>query len=402
MAFAGWARALALLSALIAVGQWVCGARDQGNVRKINRPSASDLHPPMKPFELAERRLQWWNQSRVFIVSASMAAVKRWRLLPAGLVGALLLILAACGGGSVGPQGTQTPSPTSTPRGLLPKYTPTVTPTFLPGSSEGPVGRCPPLPETACAKPGDIANLYAGGQLDRVSALSVSRYGQPIAWVLDRERLQSLLRMFDREAYLFKYDILPLSDANHLRIELQWPPGEGIPWPGGTLDSVEFMIDSGPGLMGQSSIGIQWELPAGFLDALYGSLSDVTPTPPPRTPYYTPTITPTVLPPNAVRFGQPAGRLDWDGPDDRVWSSDFSHCSNYELVDDFGLPGVISVEPDLGFWARRALPVSERWYYTGYHHVDWQLWQGDDPGLLYVVHTTAPRVAFEYYASICF
>jgi DNA modification methylase len=38
------------------------GGRDQGNVLKIKRPSASELHPTMKPLELVERCLQ--NSSR--------------------------------------------------------------------------------------------------------------------------------------------------------------------------------------------------------------------------------------------------------------------------------------------------------------------------------------------------
>jgi DNA modification methylase len=35
-----------------------CGDRDQGDVWKIDRPSASDLHPTMKPLALVERAIE--------------------------------------------------------------------------------------------------------------------------------------------------------------------------------------------------------------------------------------------------------------------------------------------------------------------------------------------------------
>ncbi len=256
----------------------------------------------------------------------------------------------------------------------------------------------------ACAQPGETLNPFEGGSLERASALSISRYGQPVSWVLDRERVQGLLHKFDHEMYLFKYDILPLSDTSHMRLEVIWPSGAGIPWTGGTtLDSVEFMIDAGPGLIGQSTIGLQWEIPPGFLDGLFTALSDITPTPLPRTPYLTPTPTATVLPPRAVYFGQPAGRLAWDGPDSRVWSSDFDHCSNGQIITDFGVPGSIAVEPDLGFWAIGIMqPPPADLHWTGYSHGDWQLWQETDPGLLYLVYMREPRVAFTYRSMPCF
>jgi len=208
--------------------------------------------------------------------------------------------------------------------------------------------------------------------------------------------------MFDRQTYLFKYDILPLSDANHMRLELVWPPGQGILWSGGTtLDSVELMIDAGPGLIGLSAIDLQWEMPPGFIDAVLASASDVTPTPLPRTPFLTPTPTATVLPPRAVLFGQPAGRLDWDGPDSRVWSSDFSHCSNGQIIADFGVPGSIAVDPDQGFWAIGILQPAADWHWTGYSHGDWQIWQGDDPEVVYLMHMARPRIAFAYRSMPC-
>lgn len=246
-------------------------------------------------------------------------------------------------------------------------------------------------------------NLFQDSSLARTTALSVSRYGQPVAWVLDKDRVQTLLRMFDRGTYLYKYDILPLSDANHMRLELIWPPGGGIPWSGGsTLDSVDFMIDARAGLIGQNTIGLQWEMPPGFLDSLLASLSDITPTPLPQTPYVTPTPTATVLPPRAVFFDQPAGRLDWGGPDSRVWSSDFDHCSNGQIIADFGVPGNISVEPDQGFWAIGILRPSAAWHWTGYSHGDWQLWQGDDPEVVYLMYMRPPRAAFIYKSAVCF
>jgi hypothetical protein len=134
---------------------------------------------------------------------------------------------------------------------------------------------------------------------------------------------------------------------------------------------------------------------------------DATPTPSatetPRgfLPTATPGASPTLVGAGEIFFGQPEGRLQWDGSDDRVFSTSFSHCSKEALIRDFGLPGGIDVEGELGFWLTGIVPRSSAWAWTGYYHDDWRIMQGEDPKLLYLVIEDNTRVAFEYESFGC-
>jgi DNA modification methylase len=45
-----------------------CGARDQGDVWFVDKPSRNDLHPTMKPVELVERALRNSSKSRDIVL----------------------------------------------------------------------------------------------------------------------------------------------------------------------------------------------------------------------------------------------------------------------------------------------------------------------------------------------
>ncbi|MDD3183647.1 MAG: site-specific DNA-methyltransferase, partial [Alphaproteobacteria bacterium] len=45
-----------------------CGARDQGDVWFVNKPTKNDLHPTMKPVELVERAVRNSSKSRDIVL----------------------------------------------------------------------------------------------------------------------------------------------------------------------------------------------------------------------------------------------------------------------------------------------------------------------------------------------
>ena len=53
------------------------------------------------------------------------------------------------------------------------------------------------------------------------------------------------------------------------------------------------------------------------------------------------------------------------------------------------------------FWFTRFLPLDEGWAWTGYHHDGWQIWQGDEPSLVYLVPPDQQTIAFEYAFFLC-
>ncbi|MCI0889364.1 MAG: hypothetical protein J4O04_01020 [Chloroflexi bacterium] len=323
---------------------------------------------------------------------------------------ALASMLLACGiGVASGPPPTTTP--THTPAGFLPTFTPTVGATAE--RLDVGVGRCPPFPEIACTRVDETANLFDGLPLDKVQALLYVEDGGG-GWVLERSADQNVLQQLDRDVSPEPYDIEagpylyegiggrgPRGEA----LVLYWPEGEGVPDGNRTMDRVDFAIDRGRGLMGHVFIRLQWSVPPEFFDALISSFSNVTPTPSPtNTPLPTPTPTITVQP--STFFDHPEGELLWDGADDRVSTSrpePDGHC--YFDHPPFGLPRLIKYGDGVSrllLSGPRPVPSEDSWRWTGYYRGKWQIWQGDEPLTAYIVNTLDPGYAFEYRRMSCF
>ena len=130
-----------------------------------------------------------------------------------------------------------------------------------------------------------------------------------------------------------------------------------------------------------------------------GFLPTPTPESTPRRPGTMATPAPTVVVPGGLVFEHPEGRLRWDGPDDRVVSERWGHCSYADPA--WGVPGLIIVGEALSFWGARAVRREPDWYWTGYSHGEWQIWQGDDASTVYLVHTRERGIAFEYRSFLC-
>ena len=105
---------------------------------------------------------------------------------------------------------------------------------------------------------------------------------------------------------------------------------------------------------------------------------------------------PTVTPPADVVFHHPLTEdLRWGGPDGRVYSRYDGHCGNSDLTREFGVPGLIA-EGKSNFYLRWAVERQETWRWTGHFYADWQIWQGDEFGTVYLVHTSEELIAFRY------
>lgn len=98
-------------------------------------------------------------------------------------------------------------------------------------------------------------------------------------------------------------------------------------------------------------------------------------------------------------FDHPDGNLSWDGPYYDFSSRVDGHCSFGD--EEFGVPGYIGTS-GLGFWGASRILRDEGWHWTGYYHGEWQIWQGGDPLVVYLVNTEEPRYAFEYRWQICY
>jgi len=157
------------------------------------------------------------------------------------------------------------------------------------------------------------------------------------------------------------------------------------------------------------------------------------PPPPAPTAGFDPTATAVVsaIARTDVRFDQPQGELQWDGGDSspreresaaksddsggatdppegdlerqRVFSLNDPRCDPApQLGQAYGLPALILVEDARWFWRVRAVPGAETsWRDTGFHHDDWQLWQGLDPDVAYLVFAPDRAFAFEYRTYSC-
>ena len=59
------------------------------------------------------------------------------------------------------------------------------------------------------------------------------------------------------------------------------------------------------------------------------------------------------------------------------------------------MPGYVNAE-GVGFYGARRVQREEAWHWTGYYHNEWQIWQGNEPLILYLVNSEEPRYAYEY------
>lgn len=319
---------------------------------------------------------------------------RRWFAAPA--VALLGLAAWACGGGGAS-------LPDVTPVGFLPIPTSTTAPPeyspFLHDRSD----LCPGYTREACVQPGDRWNPFRVLHLGDASAVMVFHGGE-LRSVLDPADVRRALRMLDSDVTTEEYRL-----TGDILLEVIWLRGEGIPTSSDTRDVLDLFVDEDARLIGvaiDTEAGVQWPLPDGLVDLLLASAEDVTPTrePPLPAPTLVPTPPPTAVlaPPGAVFFDHPEEDvLRWDGPDDRVSSRAYGHCENPRLREEFGVPGVISVNDEGGFWLSDAVRPQDSWRWTGYHHSNWQLWQGDDPFAVYLVHDDEERIAFKYRSFGC-
>jgi hypothetical protein len=320
-----------------------------------------------------------------------------WKGVPFAALAVLAAAMMSCGGsGKAEPKATPTITPTATGAGFLPTWTPGATFTEVPtatplptGVRGGAYGPCPPNPMILCARPGDTINLYRELPIARASSL---RVGYPDSdWVLDPVKIESLARMLDHDVVLMPY-VQRGSDEGLLGLYVRWNADDALKLPSGdSIKEAPLTIDLQRNVVRSAPLQLEAPLPDGFVDALLASVSpvDATPSavPPPETP------TPTVAPREPF-FQHPEGWLSWDGPDGRVRSIGPSHCGIPDPA--YGVPTHISVENAIGFWGVKRVARGDDWRWTGYHHGDWQIWQGDDPTIVYVVNTREPDIAWEY------
>ena len=326
----------------------------------------------------------------------------RWLVLGTVAFAALVLVAIACDGGDAEPAvematATATPVPSVTAAGFLPR------PTGMPAPKDGDpaLDRCPPLPIPDCYTRGNTVNVYAGLSMSKAVALRVETDGQE-RWILDGAALQELLKPLDEEVVLRPNDPRRAPDER-INITIVWPAGEGIPWNSLPEEPLDFVLNPATGIIAYRNVSLQWPMPEGFADGILASARDVTPTPRPEE-----TVAPADRPNDGVYLDHPDGELIWDGPDARLSSlpGENAHCGpSSSLVYLFGIPSFFSTgddfDSDLFFNYGGAVERSDDWRWTGYYHEAWQLWQGDDPWTVYLVHADEDRFAFAYQTYFC-
>ncbi len=318
--------------------------------------------------------------------------MKTWRprliLVAAALM--LAVVLAACSGGDV---------PDNDRFGLLPIPTlpPFPTPTEIVKHER--YGQCPDLPRSWCLQSGDVVNVYEALSLDQAVALRVFHDLQ-VDWVLG-EDVQPVLQILDATVEIVPWS---LSQRSLVNVTIIVPPYEDslsyVEHPA----ALEFFIDLDNGVAGPTvpdTGRIQFDVPENFVEEILASLSSSAATPlPTHTPRpYTPesTRTPLLVPEGAPFFDHPGDELRWDGPDDQVRSNSKQHCTApEELREEFGIPDLILVDDERWYWAIAAVPPPSGLHWTGYHHDGWEIWQGEDPKTVYLLHDDLDDVAFEY------
>ena len=317
---------------------------------------------------------------------------------------ALVLLAIACDGEDDEPaieMATATsipvPPPSVTPAGFLPR------PTGMPAPADvnAALERCPPHPIPDCYTEGNLVNVYTSLSMNKAVALRVEADGQK-RWILDEAALQEILKPLDEEVVL-EPNPPRRAPEDWISINIVWPPGEGIPWNSIPGDPLEFLLNPATGIIAYRNVSLQWPMPEGFADEILASARDVTPTPRPEE-----TVAPAERPNDGVYLDHPEGELIWDGPDDRLSSrsGENAHCGpGSSIFYLFGVPSFFSTGDDLDrdpfFGYRGAAELSDDWLWTGYYHDAWQLWQGDDPWTVYLVHADEDRFAFVYQTYLC-
>ena len=326
-----------------------------------------------------------------------MAGWRRSAVLLA--VCAALSLGVACdgdGGGGAPPADTPTAvvaTATLVPVGFLPR--PTRVP-LVPGSREGAFGRCPPLPVAACALPGERINPYRELSMGSAVYLRALYSTRDELYVLDSTDVNAVVSTLNIDVGVEAYtlDDPRRGDSRTFELSIGWsadsPPFPEAPW----MSQLQVTVDLEANGMGQEVMGIQWAIPSEFGDLLLQHLS--------RQPPPTVTPSPTIVPASALYFaGHPEDQLRWEGPDGRVYTEASAHCGNPGLRQRFGVPAYLNVRDEIGFWSTYAVPREDGWRWTGYYHGEWQIWQGDDPEVVYLVYGPEPRIAFEYMSYGC-
>lgn len=221
-------------------------------------------------------------------------------------------------------------------------------------------------------------------------------------WILDGAMLREALKDLDQVVALEPYDPRPNREAR-INMTIVWPRGEGIPWNSVPDDALDFILNPATGIIAYRNISLQWPMPEGFADAILAAARDITPTPRAEA-----TVQPGERPNGGTYLDHPDDELTWDGPDDRMksFSRDNEHCGPPgALVYLYGIPGGFlfgdDFDTDPFFNYGGAVEPSDSWRWTGYYHGGWQIWQGDDPWSVYLVHADEERFAFEYRTYYC-
>ena len=259
--------------------------------------------------------------------------------------------------------------------------------------------QCPDLPREWCLQPGDVVNVYEALSLDQAVALRVTHDLQ-VDWVLG-EDVQPVLRILNAPVEIEPWG---LSQRSLVNVTVIVPPYEDRQFYVSHPAALELFIDVDSGVAGPTvpdTGRVQFDVPENFVVELLASLSTSAATPlPTHTPRpYTPQPSPTLLlvSDNAPFFDHPEEELVWNGPDDRVYSRTRQHCAAPDVLrEEFGIPDLILVEDDNGYWAVAAVPPPQGLRWTGYHHEGWEIWQAENPKTIYLLHDDLDNIAFEY------
>ena len=305
-------------------------------------------------------------------------------LLAAALM--LAVFVVACSGGDVAPR-------TEDDFGFLAIPTQTPVPTITPLPQEAREEQCPALPENITFSVGERINLYDALILADAEAISVF-HNLSEDWILG-ENVDPVLSLLDHEVTQEPWDISHQDIIVDVRMK---QPGHSQCGLG--AGPYLFIIDRESERIGLPQSRTQAPLPAGFVEQLLLSFSNVAATAEPRPtriPYTPgPTSTPVIVSDKAPFFDHPEEELVWDGPDDRVRSRERAHCEHPDLHEAYGIPGVLVVDEEGAFWPISAGPSTDGLRWTGYHHEGWEIWQGDDPKRVYLLHDDLDDIAFEY------
>lgn len=236
-------------------------------------------------------------------------------------------------------------------------------------------------------------DIYEALSLDQLETLRIF-HDQEQDWVLG-DNVQAVLKMLDVDVTLEPW---ALRQSHSLFIELSRLNDRTYSLIEGLLVDLDAQAMGFRAVEGQE---VQWPVPDGLVETILDSLSDVTPTPtetntpaPYTPPPPAPTITP--WPKSEIYFDHPEAELVWDGPDDQVTSLPNGHCGPpREVQETYGVPAFFWFGED-GHWYNGMIDPVPTWERTGYHHDGWEIWQGENPKTIYLLHDGLDDIAFEY------